>query len=52
MADVVEITTFLTDVSGYGAFDRARAEVFTSGVPSRTAVAAIAVSCRVVRCRG
>jgi enamine deaminase RidA (YjgF/YER057c/UK114 family) len=35
MADVVKITTFLTDMSGYGAFGRARSEAFPRGVPAR-----------------
>ena len=39
MADVVKTTTYLTDISGYGEFGRARNEAFPSGVPSSTAVA-------------
>lgn len=38
MADVVKITTYLTDISGYREFGRARTEAFR-GVPSSTAVA-------------
>ncbi len=39
MADVVKITTFLTDMSGYGQFGRARTEAFPSGVPASAAYA-------------
>lgn len=39
MADVVKITTYLTDISGYREFGRARTEAFPGGVPSSTAVA-------------
>ncbi len=38
MADVVKITTYLTDISGYGEFGKARTEAFPGGVPSSTAV--------------
>jgi enamine deaminase RidA (YjgF/YER057c/UK114 family) len=39
MADVVKITTFLTDMSGYGAFGKARTEAFPKGVPASAAYA-------------
>ncbi len=39
MADVVKITTFLTDMSGYGEFGRARTEAFPGGVPASAAYA-------------
>ncbi len=39
MADVVKITTFLTDISGYGEFGRARTEAFPRGVPASAAYA-------------
>ncbi len=39
MADVVKITSYLTDISGYSEFGRARSEAFPDGVPSSTAVA-------------
>ena len=38
MADVVKITTYLTDISRYGEFGKARTEAFPGGVPSSTAV--------------
>jgi enamine deaminase RidA (YjgF/YER057c/UK114 family) len=38
MADVVKITTYLTDMAGYQDFSRARSEIFPNGVPSSTAV--------------
>ena len=38
MADVVKITTYLTDMSGYAAFSRARAETFPGGVPASSTV--------------
>jgi enamine deaminase RidA (YjgF/YER057c/UK114 family) len=38
MADVVKITSYLTDMSGYQDFSRARAETFPDGVPSSTTV--------------
>ena len=34
MADVAKITTFLTDMSGYADFGKARTEAFPSGVPA------------------
>ena len=34
MADVVKITTFLTDISRYGEFGKARTEAFPKGVPA------------------
>jgi enamine deaminase RidA (YjgF/YER057c/UK114 family) len=37
MADVVKITTFLTDMSGYADFGRARTEAFPAGVPASAA---------------
>jgi 2-iminobutanoate/2-iminopropanoate deaminase len=43
MADVVKITTYLTDMSGYAAFSRARAETFPGGVPASTTVASPAL---------
>ncbi len=39
MADVVKITAYLTDISGYKEFGRARTEAFPGGVPSSTSVA-------------
>jgi enamine deaminase RidA (YjgF/YER057c/UK114 family) len=39
MADVVKITTYLTDISTYADFARARTEAFPGGVPASTAVA-------------
>ena len=39
MADVVKITTFLTDISSYGEFGRARTEAFPRGVPASAAYA-------------
>jgi len=39
MADVVKITTFLTDMSGYREFGRARTEAFPRGVPASAAYA-------------
>jgi enamine deaminase RidA (YjgF/YER057c/UK114 family) len=38
MTDVVKITTYLTDMSGYPEFSRARAEIFPDGVPSSSTV--------------
>ncbi len=38
MADVVKITTYLTNMAGYQDFSRARSEIFPNGVPSSTAV--------------
>ena len=38
MADVVKITTYLTDISRYGEFGKARTEAFPNGVPSSTVV--------------
>lgn len=38
MADVVKITTYLTDISRYGEFGKARTEAFPDGVPSSTVV--------------
>jgi enamine deaminase RidA (YjgF/YER057c/UK114 family) len=43
MADVVKLTTYLTDISGDSEFGRARTEAFPGGVPSSTAVAAPAL---------
>ena len=34
MADVIKINTFLTDMSQYGEFSRARNEAFPAGVPA------------------
>lgn len=34
MADIVKLTTFLTDMSDYGDFNKARAEAFPNGVPA------------------
>jgi len=34
MADVIKITTFLTDISSYGDFGKARTEAFPKGVPA------------------
>ena len=39
MADVVKINTFLTDMSGYADFGRARTEAFPDGVPASAAYA-------------
>ena len=39
MADVMKITTYLTDISDYKEFGRARTEAFPGGVPASTAVA-------------
>lgn len=39
MADVIKITTYLTDISTYGEFGKARTEAFPNGVPASTAVA-------------
>ncbi len=39
MTDVVKITTYLTDISTYGKFGKARTEAFPAGVPASTAVA-------------
>ncbi len=38
MADVVKITTYLTDMAGYPEFSRARGEIFPEGVPSSSTV--------------
>ena len=38
MADVVKITTYLTDMADYSAFSKARSETFPTGVPSSTTV--------------
>jgi enamine deaminase RidA (YjgF/YER057c/UK114 family) len=38
MNDVVKITTYLTDMSGYAEFSKARAEIFPAGVPSSSTV--------------
>jgi 2-iminobutanoate/2-iminopropanoate deaminase len=38
MADIVKITTYLTDISRYPEFGKARTEAFPNGVPSSTAV--------------
>ena len=43
MADVVKITTYLTDMAGYQEFSRARSETFPNGVPSSTTVTAPAL---------
>jgi 2-iminobutanoate/2-iminopropanoate deaminase len=37
MADVIKITTFLTDISGYGEFGKARTEAFPNSVPASAA---------------
>ncbi len=39
ITDVVRITTYLTDMTRYAEFARARAEVFPHGSPASTAVA-------------
>ncbi|EAQ23726.1 RidA family protein [Roseovarius sp. 217] len=39
MADVIKINTFLTDISQYGEFSRARTEAFPAGVPASAAYA-------------
>ena len=38
MADVVKITTFLTDLAGYPAFSRVRAETFPNSPPASSTV--------------
>jgi 2-iminobutanoate/2-iminopropanoate deaminase len=38
MADIAKITTYLTDISRYAEFGKARTEAFPNGVPSSTAV--------------
>jgi len=38
MADIVKITTFLTDLSRYAEYGKARREAFPNGVPASTAV--------------
>ncbi len=38
MRDVVKTTTFLTDVAGYPAFSRVRAETFPSNPPASSTV--------------
>ena len=38
MTDVLKITTYLTDMTGYSEFSRARAETFPDGVPSSSTV--------------
>lgn len=43
MTDVVKITTYLTDMSRYGDFGKARTEAFPNGVPASTAVASPAL---------
>jgi len=43
MADVIKINTFLTDISQYGAFGRARTEAFPAGVPASAVYAAPAL---------
>ncbi len=37
MVDVIKISTFLTDMSGYGEFGKAQTETFPKGVPARAA---------------
>jgi 2-iminobutanoate/2-iminopropanoate deaminase len=39
LADLVRITTYLTDVSRYPEFSRARREIFPDGPPASTAIA-------------
>tara|TARA_R110002096_G_scaffold278871_4_gene473013 strand:+ start:45 stop:452 length:408 start_codon:yes stop_codon:yes gene_type:complete len=39
MADVIKINTFLTDLSQYGEFSKARTEAFPAGVPASAAYA-------------
>jgi len=43
MADVIKITTYLTDITQYGEFGRARTAAFPNGVPASTAVAVSAL---------
>lgn len=38
MTDIVKITAYLTDMSRYGEFGKARSEAFPGGVPSSTVV--------------
>ncbi len=38
MQDVVKITTFLTDISNYGGFSKARAETFPNSPPASSTV--------------
>jgi enamine deaminase RidA (YjgF/YER057c/UK114 family) len=40
MADVVKITAFLTDMSDYGEFAKARTQACPAGVPASAACAA------------
>ena len=39
MADIIKLNTFLTDISQYGEFGRARTEAFPAGVPASAAYA-------------
>lgn len=39
MADVIKINTFLTDITQYGEFGRARTDAFPAGVPASAAYA-------------
>ena len=50
MADVIKINTFLTDITQYGEFGRARTEAFPAGVPASAAYAtpALIMSTRLV----
>ena len=43
MTDIIKITTYLTDISNYGEFGKARNEAFPDGVPASTAVAVSAL---------
>ncbi|MDP6404372.1 MAG: RidA family protein [Alphaproteobacteria bacterium] len=43
MEEVIKITTYVTDISRYGEFSKARNEAFPGGVPATTAIAASAL---------
>jgi enamine deaminase RidA (YjgF/YER057c/UK114 family) len=43
MGDIVKINTFLTDLSRYAEYGRARTEAFPSGVPASTVVGTTAL---------
>ncbi len=43
MDEVIKITTYVTDISRYGEFSKARNEAFPSGVPATTAISAPAL---------
>ena len=43
MADVIKINTFLTDMSQYGEFSKARNEAFPAGVPASASYTTLAL---------